>query len=170
MLVGMMGSGKTTVGEAAARRLGWAFVDSDRQVEERAGRTVAQIWREDGEGGFRRLEAAALADALASAGGAPSVIAAAGGTVLDARNRALLKAHPPVVWLRARPETLARRVGTGAGRPLLDGDPAGALVRLSAEREPLYREVASTVVDVDTMSAGEVVVQVVAVAEAAGRS
>ena len=161
----MMGSGKTTVGRAAADRLGWRFLDSDRQVEERAGRTVEEIWREEGEAGFRYLETEALADALDSAQDAPAVVAAAGGVVLNPDNRALLKTHPPVVWLRARPETLAQRVGTGAGRPLLAGDPAGALVRLSEERRPYYEDVADTVIDVDDLSPAEVVDRVVQVAQ-----
>src|SRR5205085_6672584 len=122
----MMGVGKTTVGQAAAGRLGWDFMDSDRQVEARTGRSVAEIWRAEGEPGFRHLESEALADALASTRQRPAVIAAAGGTVLDAGNRMLLTEHPPVVWLRARPDTLAQRVGAGESRPLLAGDPAGA--------------------------------------------
>ena len=168
VLVGMMGSGKTTVGRAAARRLGWEFCDSDQQVEARAGRTVAQIWREEGEEAFRRLEKEALAAALASATARPAVIAAAGGTVLDAANRALLRQHPPVVWLRARPETLVDRITTGRGthRPLLDDDPAGALRRLDAEREPCYREVADAVIDVDRLPRQRVVDRVVALAHA----
>jgi shikimate kinase len=160
----MMGAGKTTIGQAAAARLGWAFLDSDRQVEARTGRTVEEIWRTDGEAGFRPLEAEALADALASTSQQPAVIAAAGGTVLDARNRQLMQDHPPVVWLRARPETLARRVGTGAGRPLLAGDPAAALARLSEERRPHYEEVATDIVDVDDLPPAAVVDRVVAAA------
>ena len=167
VLVGMMGSGKTTVGRAAARRLGWDFLDSDQQVEARTGRTVAQIWREQGEPGFRHLEKEALADALASTAECPAVIAAAGGTVLDPTNRALLRQHPPVVWLRAQPRTLAGRVGSGRHRPLLDVDPAHALERLSAEREPCYREVADTVIDVDDLPRHLVVDQVVALAQGA---
>lgn len=163
----MMGAGKTTVGQAVAERLGWAFVDSDRQVEARAGRTVEQIWRDEGEDGFRRLEAEALAHALAATEERPAVVAAAGGVVLDPANRELLRRHPPVVWLRARPETLARRVGTGEGRPLLAGGPAAALVRLEAERRPLYEEVAGTVVDVDDLAASEAVERVVAAVAAA---
>ena len=157
-----MGSGKTTVGLGAARRLGWAFLDSDRQVEEREGRTVEEIWLHEGEQGFRHLEAQALAEALASTAVRAAVIAAAGGTVLDPRNRELLKQHPPVVWLRADPATLAVRVGTGAGRPLLAEDPAATLVRLDAARRPYYDEVATTVVDVDQLSPADVVDRVVA--------
>jgi shikimate kinase len=156
----MMGAGKTTVGRAVAERLGWAFVDSDQQVEARTGRTVADIWRAEGEPRFRRLEAEALADALAAAEVEPTVIAAAGGVVLDPRNRALLRERSPVVWLRGRPETLAARVGTGTHRPLLGDDSLGALTRLSAEREPFYREVADAVVDVDGTPSDRVVEQV----------
>lgn len=156
-----MGSGKTTVGRAAARRLGWRFVDTDRQVEARTGRTVEEIWKSDGEPGFRQMEADALVAAMASTDAAPAVIAAGGGIVLDPRNRTLLQAHPPVVWLRATGATLAQRVGSGAGRPLLADDPSRALRRLSAERRALYEEVASTVIDVDQLSREEVVELVV---------
>ncbi|MFN2506557.1 MAG: shikimate kinase [Acidimicrobiales bacterium] len=160
VLVGMMGAGKTTVGRALADRLGWAFLDSDRQVEMRVGRGVAEIWAADGEAAFRLLEAEALAEALASTEEQPAVVAAAGGVVLDPSNRALLREHPPVVWLRAAVDTLALRVGDGHGRPLLAGDQAlrsEALSRLMAERYPLYEQVADAVIDVDHRDLTEVV-------------
>jgi len=143
----MMGAGKSAVGRRLARRLDWDLLDSDRQVEELAGRSVPEIWRADGEAAFRRLESQVLADALAST--TPRVIAAAGGVVLDEGNRRLLRLHRPVVWLRAPVETLIARVRKGEGRPLLDDDPAGAMRRLDAERRPLYEEVADLAVDVD---------------------
>ncbi|MGH9277068.1 MAG: shikimate kinase [Acidimicrobiales bacterium] len=161
VLIGMMGAGKTTTGQAVAERLGWEFLDSDRQVEARTGRTVADIWREQGERGFRELETDALAAALAGTVDRPAVIAAAGGVVLNPRNRALLEAHPPVVWLRARPDTLAARVVGGTHRPLLDVDPAAALVRLDEERRPFYEALAHTVIDVDDLAPEEVVDRVV---------
>ncbi len=151
----MMGAGKTTVGQALAARRGWEFVDSDAQVEARAGRTVGEIWRADGEPGFRALESQALAEALGAA--KPTVIAAAGGTVLDADNRAVLRDHWPVVWLRADPATLADRLGEGSGRPLLSTDPPGALKALAVEREPRYTEVADIVIEVDQLQPPEVV-------------
>ncbi len=155
VLVGMMGAGKTSVSAGLAARRGWPVFDSDRQVEAMVGRSVPEIWATDGEQGFRSLEARVLADALAST--SPAVVAAAGGTVLDPANRRLLCMHTPVVWLRAEVATLVRRVGSGAGRPLLDGDVAGAMARLDAERRPLYAEVADLTVDVDHLSADEVV-------------
>lgn len=151
----MMAVGKTSVGRRLAALRGWEFFDSDRQIEIMTGRTVADIWRTDGEPAFRRLEAQVLADALAST--TPRVIAAAGGTVLDENNRRLMTQHHPVVWLRAQPGLLATRVGTGSHRPLLDEDPAGVLERLDAIRRPLYAEVADVVVDVDDLTPDQVV-------------
>ena len=151
----MMGAGKTSVGRRLAECRGWEFFDSDRQVELMTGRTVADIWRSDGEPVFRRLEAQVLADALAST--TPRVIAAAGGTVLDEQNRRLMAQHHPVVWLRARPETLAGRVGSALHRPLLDQDPAGVLVQLEAVRRPYYEEIADVIVDVDDLNQEQVV-------------
>ena len=163
VLVGMMGAGKTSVGRRLAEVRGWEFFDSDRQIETITGRTVADIWRTDGEPAFRRMEAQVLADALAST--TPRVIAAAGGTVLDEANRRLLRMHRPVVWLRSRPETLVARVAAGAHRPLLDEDPAGVLQRLDAIRRPYYEEVADVAVDVDDLTPEQVVACVEAAIE-----
>ena len=151
----MMAVGKTSVGRRLAARRGWEFFDSDRQIEALTGRTVAAIWRTDGEPEFRRLEAEVLVAALASA--TPRVIAAAGGTVLDENNRRLMGLHHPVVWLRCQPGVLATRLGAATHRPLLDEDPAGALERLDAIRRPLYEEVADVVVDVDDLTPDQVV-------------
>ncbi len=147
LLVGMMGAGKTTTGSLLAQRLGWRYCDSDADVEADTGLTVPELFARDGEAAFRRAESLVLARACDDA--SPSVVSVAGGAVLSAENRARIKASGTVVWLRARPETLAARVGTGAGRPLLGDDPAEAMVRLSAVRAPFYEEVAHLVIDVD---------------------
>ena len=163
VLVGMMGTGKTTVGRLLADRLGRSLVDSDELIERRTGRTVREIWRTDGEPTFRVLETAALRDALAES--EPLVIAAAGGVVLSARNReALREADAVVVWLRADPSVLLGRVGRDDHRPLLDDDPAATLQRMDQERDPLYREVADVVVDSGAMSPAAVVEQIVGLA------
>jgi shikimate kinase len=160
LLVGMMGAGKTTVGRLLAERLGWAYLDSDAQVARTTGRTVPEIFTEDGETAFRAEETKALTTAVS--GPDPMVVSVAGGAVLSEENRALLARSGVVVWLRARPETLAKRVGDGAGRPLLGGDPGTALTALYEVREPLYDSVASVVVDVDELSAEEVAERVLA--------
>ncbi len=150
-----MGSGKTSVGRLVAQRLGRRFVDSDAQVEARAGRTVRAIFESDGEAAFRTLEADALAEALAAP--EPVVVAAAGGVVLDPENRRRLREGATVVWLRAEPAVLATRVRTGDHRPLLAGDGLGVLRRMDEDRAGLYAEVADHVVDVGPAPVAEVV-------------
>jgi chorismate synthase len=149
VLVGMMGSGKTSVGERLASQLGLPFVDSDRQVEARTGRTVREIFEANGEAAFRFEERAVLEIALDAS--TPSVIAAAGGAVTEAPVRDLLRnlvdrgGH--VVWLRVDPAELVARVESGDHRPLLADDPESTLERLYHEREGLYRFVADIVVE-----------------------
>jgi shikimate kinase len=160
VLIGMMGSGKTTVGEVVAQRLHRPFVDSDRQIEGRTGHTVAELFAERGEPAFRALETEVLHEALTSK--RPAVIAAAGGSVLDPANRRAMHERGIVVWLRADPELLADRVVGGTHRPLLEDDAGGTLSRLAAEREPIYREVANRVIDVDDLTVDRVADLVVA--------
>jgi shikimate kinase len=154
LLVGMMGAGKTTTGHLLAERLGWGYRDSDADVESTTGLTVPQLFARDGEAAFRRAEAGVLASACADP--LPSVVSVAGGAVLSAENRRLIKASGIVVWLRARPETLAARVGDGAGRPLLGEDPVEAVVRLATVRAPFYAELADVVLDVDGLDPASV--------------
>jgi shikimate kinase len=154
ILVGMMGAGKTTVGRLLSRRLGWAYLDSDAEVAAVTGRTVPQLFAERGESAFRAEEARVLADALSS--DRPVVVSAAGGVVLSEANRHLMAESGTVVWLRADPKTLAERVGSGHGRPLLDNDPATALAGLDAVRRPLYAALAQVVVDVDRLRPDQV--------------
>jgi shikimate kinase len=160
VLVGMMGSGKTTVGRRVAARLGRRLRDSDAEVEARTGRTVREIFESDGEAAFRAEEARALAEALDDP--EPAVVAAAGGVVLDPANRERLRAAGTVVWLDARPEELVRRVSSRGHRPLLGDDPLAALRRLDGERRPLYAEVADHVVEVGGRPADDVVADVLA--------
>lgn len=154
-LVGMMGAGKTTVGRALAQRLGWPFLDSDAQVEAATGMTVPEIFSARGEEAFRAEESTVLSEACHRS--SPAVVAVAGGAVLDAGNRALLARSGLVIWLRAKLDTLIRRVGDGSGRPLLGRDPALVLARLEIERRPFYAEVAGVVIDVDEVSKDEAV-------------
>lgn len=161
LLVGMMGVGKTTVGRRCASRLGWRHLDSDAQVMADTGQTVPEIFAQRGETAFRAEESRVLAEALSSPDDV--VVSVAGGAVLSADNRSLLRRSGVVVWLRADPATLARRVGKGEGRPLLDDDPAAALVALEEVRRPLYREVATAVIDVDVLTPDQVVERVLAV-------
>lgn len=159
VLIGMMGSGKTTIGAAVAERLGRPFLDSDWQVEMHTGRTVRQIFESDGEAAFRRLESEALLEALS--GRDPAVIAAAGGVVLDAGNRVALASAGTVVHLMAAPEILAQRVGTDDHRPMLGDQPEVVLRRLEAERGGIYAALADIVIDVGNSGVDEIVDEIV---------
>ena len=160
VLVGMMGAGKSTVGRLLGDRMRRPFLDSDELIEAETGRTVAQIFADDGEAAFRAIETDVLTQMLDRDEAA--VIAAAGGAVLDAANRAHMRARGTVVWLRVDASLLTERVKSGDHRPLLDHDPAATLARLAHEREGLYREVAHEIVDVDDLSPKEVADRVLA--------
>lgn len=151
LLIGMMGSGKTTVGEALARRLDRPFHDSDAEVLARTGLSVPELFAARGEPAFRGEEKAVLAMALTS--GPPAVIAVAGGAVLDPDSRRRMRQGGVVIWLRGRLDTLAQRVGRGEGRPLLESDPAANLARLYRARRALYASLADGVVEVDHLPA-----------------
>jgi shikimate kinase len=144
----MMGAGKSSVGRALAARLGVAFVDADRAIEEEAGRTLPEIFAAEGEAGFRRRERAAIE----RLGGRAAVVALGGGAMAQPGVPERLAGSGPVVWLRARPETLLERLGEAAERPLLaelaPGERAARLRALLAEREPAYAR-AALVVDTD---------------------
>jgi shikimate kinase len=156
-----MGAGKTTVGRRVADGLGVAFLDTDEVVEREAGRTVAEIFVDEGEARFRALEKHAVADALASHDG---VLALGGGAVLDEDTRALLRGHR-VVFLRVGLTDAAKRVGLGVSRPLLLGNVRGRIKQLLDERTPVYEEVAAHVVDTDGRTADEVADDVRALVE-----
>jgi len=163
VLVGLMGAGKSTVGRACATRLGRPFVDTDALVEQQVGLTVDEIFRRDGESGFRVLERAVIADVCASP--EPLVVACGGGAVLDPENRRALRDAGVVVWLRAPAATLARRVGNGSTRPLLRNDPEGALRRLEQLREPAYEAAAHLSVSTDGVAVDAVADTVLALFE-----
>jgi 5-deoxy-5-amino-3-dehydroquinate synthase len=149
VLVGMMGAGKTSTGRRLAALLGRRFVDTDALIEADAQTSIGEIFQREGEQGFRVREWRVFDDALSSP--VPSVIATGGGAVLDDENRARLGAEAEVVWLRARPSTLADRVEGIPERPLLGEDAHAALVDLEPQRRPLYEQVAGSVVDVDEL-------------------
>lgn len=152
VLVGPMGSGKTTVGHILADHWGVAVRDTDADVEAVAGKSVQDIFVDDGEPTFRALEKTAVARALAEHDG---VLALGGGAVLDPDTRALL-AGRPVVFLKVGLADAAKRVGLGQGRPLLLGNVRGRIKTLLDERTPVYEAVAAVVVDTDGRTPAEV--------------
>lgn len=161
MLIGMMGVGKTSAGRRLALRLGRPFVDTDKLVEERTGKTVPEIFAVDGEPAFRTLEAEVVRGALDSDTWA--VVAFGGGAVLDPDTRERARERALVVWLQASPRELARRVSAaqlrsgGVARPLLaEGSPEATLEAIAAGREPCYRAAAHVLIDTAGRSPGQV--------------
>lgn len=150
----MMGVGKTTVGKRAAKLLGRPFVDADAELVSRSGRLVAEWFASAGESGFRQAESDVLAELLARP--EPLILAAGGGVVVEAHNRARLQ-RPDVfvVWLRADPAFLATRVARKAHRPLIAEDAVATLTRLATERGPWYADVADAVIEVGPVHACE---------------
>lgn len=159
ILLGMMGSGKTTVGKELSRLTGWPYHDNDALLEAATGQTARELARK-GPQRLRQAEAAALVSALSVP--EPAFAASAAGVVMDSRLRNTLRASARVVWLRAPVETLAARTMSGPHRPWLDGDAIEWLTRTSEARAPLYREVASHEVDTSTRTPAEVAADVVA--------
>ncbi|GIX30032.1 MAG: shikimate kinase [Porticoccaceae bacterium] len=153
-LVGPMGVGKTTIGRLVAQRLGRPFVDLDEEIEARAGADIPWIFDVEGEEGFRRREAALLAEVAQKRGW---VVATGGGVVLRADNRRLMRQSGVVVFLDASVEQLYRRTRRDRRRPLLQvPDRRAALRALKEVRDPLYREAAHLVLPVDGLSSRRV--------------
>jgi shikimate kinase len=153
VLVGMMGCGKSTVGRLVAERTGWPYSDNDEMVRRTSGREPADIRATDGEDALHALEVRALVEALRMP--PPAVIGAAAWVVLDDTAVQALREAARVVWLRARPETLRVRIGSGAGRRQEATDPAW-LARQAATRDPLYAGLADLIIDVDDLAADSV--------------
>lgn len=163
--LGLMGTGKTVVAEAIAKRLGLAFSDNDRRLRRTVGLNAREIRETRGVRVLHKLEAQHLLDALAAP--APSVVGAAASVVEDSRCRAALRA-PGVfaVWLRASAETLAARFHNEDHRPLFGDDPLQLFTNHIATRSVLFHEVSSAVVDVDGLSVAEVIAAAQAVVDA----
>ncbi len=158
VLIGYRGCGKTSVGRALAARIGYDFVDTDECVQDRAGSTIAEIFAERGEQGFRDLEVAEVAAALACR---RTVISVGGGAVERDENRLRL-ASTFVVWLTADPMTIQHRIehdrASQAQRPSLLGlDPSAEIAVKLAQRTPLYRGLATITVDTTAATIGELV-------------
>jgi len=167
-LVGMMGAGKSSVARELGKKLGCAVYDSDAVIQDEAGMSIPEIFAREGELGFRARERAAI-EKLAARGG---VVALGGGAIAQPGAPERLRASGVVIYLRARAETLARRVGTGMSRPLLAGlDEAGRLAKLRellAQREPAYLR-AHHVIDADHGNPRRVAREIVALLGGAGQ-
>jgi shikimate kinase len=146
-LIGPMGAGKTTIGRQLARILKLEFIDSDHEIEQRAGADIPWIFDIEGEEGFRRRERAMIQELCQRRG---IVLATGGGAVIDAENRRALAQNGLVVFLEASVDRIFDRTAKNQNRPLLQTEnPRERIAQLLAERDPFYREIADIIVDTD---------------------
>jgi shikimate kinase len=166
VLVGLPGSGKSSVGRRLAQRLGFPFSDSDTIIEQRLGCSIRDYFEREGETAFREVEQSTLAELVLALSG---VLATGGGAVLCESNRRALREHSHVIYLRSSPEDLFRRLRHDAKRPLLQvADPLARLREMHSVRDPLYRETAHTIVDTGRPSIVTLVNTIVMQLELAG--
>lgn len=165
-LVGLPGSGKTTVGRQLARRLQLPFVDSDQVIEQRLRCSIRDYFEREGEESFRDVEQTVI-DELTQAG--PCVLSTGGGAVIRPVNRSHMHQRGKVVYLNSSPEELIRRLRHDTSRPLLQvGDPLARLRELHAARDPLYRAAAHFVIETGRPSVATLVNMIVMQLELAG--
>jgi shikimate kinase len=170
-LIGYRGSGKTTVARLLAERIGYDWVDADDQIEQRAGKSIAQIFADEGQRAFRDIEAAVAADLSLKR---RTVVALGGGAVLSEATRAAIGAAGPVVWLTGSPHTLAQRLAgdpsTPSRRPnLTTAGGTAEIEALLAERTPLYHACATFAVDTEGRNPAQVVDEIAAKLEQAAQ-
>jgi shikimate kinase len=155
LLIGMMGSGKSTIGRLLADATGWTYADNDDLVRRATGATPRQLLAERGEAAMRGAESDALRDGLRQQ--TPAIVGVAAGVILEAADRAALRDGGIVVWLRAGADELVERAAGGEHRPWLDGDARAWMTAALAEREPLYAAAADHVVDTGAAPPAEIV-------------
>ncbi len=161
ILIGPMGSGKTTIGQLVAQRLDIPFRDTDQVIEESSGRTVSDIFLEDGEEAFRVLEKGVLRDELLSDG---TVLALGGGAPISIDAQSALRAiASPVIYLDISLATVAPRIGFNRDRPLLLHNPRGQWQTLMEARRPIYESIADTVIEVNTKTEIDIVDEILEV-------
>lgn len=158
MLVGFMGTGKSTIARKLAEKIGWTLVDTDQWIEAAEGMSIAQMFKEKGERYFREAEVAAISDILQ---GSHQVIASGGGAVLSAKNREAMLEHALVIALKADERTIVQRVSRDQNRPLLKGNVRQNVAKLLEERKHAY-DFAHVQIDTSRSTIDETVAQIIA--------
>lgn len=163
-LIGLRGSGKSSIAAPLAARQNADWIDADDEIERRAGKSISEIFADEGEPHFRQLERAVMQDLLSRES---IIIAAGGGAILNAETRAAMRTAGPVVWLNASVEALEQRINqdasTGSRRPALTtrASQREEIQHLLEQREPLYREAASIVIQTDDKSVDQIVEEII---------
>lgn len=154
VLIGFMGTGKSTIGRQLSKRLNYQLVDTDQMIVDRAGRPIPQIFKEDGEATFRKIENQVLEDLQKYQG---HIISTGGGIIGSEKNRELLKQLGYVIWLCASPEEILDRTARNTNRPLLNNDdPERTIRQLLDERNPLYKKVSHLKINTDQLCFEEI--------------
>ncbi len=155
ILIGPMGTGKTTIGRQLAKNLSVSFYDSDHEIEKRTGVKIALIFEIEGEEGFRRRETQILNE-LSQMNNI--VLSTGGGAVTRAENRKTLKNNGHIIYLKSSPEILFKRTADDKNRPLLQTDDRlSQIKKILAEREPIYIEMADEIIDSEKKSSKQII-------------
>ncbi len=154
ILVGFMGTGKSTIGRSLSKTLSYPVIDTDQLIEEQQGRSIPEIFEEEGEDAFRDMETALLRSLLTQSG---HIISTGGGIIIREENRQLLRKMGYVIWLVASPEEIHNRTSRNNNRPLLNNeDPAGTIRKLLETRIPLYKECAHLAIETNQLNFDEI--------------
>lgn len=157
VLIGVPGAGKTTVGTILAKKLGRDFIDTDQKIEAISGKTISEIFIQDGEVSFRATEKAVIEQSLTNSN---VVVSLGGGALMNPETRELVKSHK-TIWLQTGLAQAVDRIGMNRNRPLLLGNVRGQLADLMTAREPFYIECAQEVVDTNELSPDQVADQII---------
>ncbi len=154
ILVGFMGTGKSTIGRSLSQTLSYPVIDTDQLIEKQQGRSIPKIFEEEGEEAFRDMETALLKSLQDQSG---HIISTGGGIIVREENRALLRKMGYVVWLVASPEEIHNRTSRNSNRPLLNNeDPAGTIRKLLELRIPLYKKCAHLAIETNQLNFDEI--------------
>ncbi len=154
ILVGFMGTGKSTIGRSLSQTLSYPVIDTDQLIEKQQGRSIPEIFEEEGEDAFRDIETALLRSLLKQSG---HIISTGGGIIIREENRQLLRKMGYVIWLVASPEEIYNRTSRNNNRPLLNNeDPAGTIRKLLETRIPLYKECAHLSIETNQLNFDEI--------------
>lgn len=158
ILIGFMGCGKTSVGIKLSYRLKRTFLDTDKQIERRQGRSISEIFATDGEPAFRQMETDCLKELIADDGSSMQIFSTGGGTPVKEENRRLLKQLGLVIYLKVSPDVVYERLKTDTTRPLLQTEnPRARIEELLMARKDAYESAADVIIEVDDKSLEEIV-------------